>query len=139
MIRSYSELCKLNTFEERFRYLKLQGVVGEDTFGRDRYLNQEFYHSSEWKSVRDKVIIRDNGCDLGIEGYNIKKNLYIHHMNPVSEADLIHRMDYILDPEYLICVSLATHNAIHYGNDSYLIASRIVERKKGDTCPWIVS
>lgn len=102
-------------------------------------LNQEFYHSSEWQSVRDRVIIRDNGCDLGIEGYDIKKNLYIHHMNPVSEADLIHRMDYILDPEYLICVSLATHNAIHYGNDSYLIASRIVERKKGDTCPWIVS
>lgn len=139
MIRSYSELIRLHTFEERFRYLKLQGVVGEDTFGRDRYLNQEFYHSSEWQSVRDRVIIRDNGCDLGIEGYDIKKNLYIHHMNPVSEDDLLHRMAYVLDPEYLICVSLATHNAIHYGNDSYLIASRIVERKKGDTCPWIVS
>lgn len=135
MIRNYTELSKLDTFEERYRYLRLSGSVGRDTFGFDRYLNQIFYRSSEWKSVRDKVIIRDNGCDLGIEGYDIHGRIYIHHMNPITVDDIENRSDLLLDPEYLITTTFNTHNAIHYGDEDLLILPP-VERTKNDTCPW---
>ena len=135
MIRTYSELITLPTFEERYEYLKLGGVVGEETFGFDRHLNQSFYRSREWKSIRDKVIVRDCGCDLGIEGREIHGRIYIHHMNPVMAKDVIEQTKFLLDPEYLICVTYDTHNAIHYGDESLLVVAPI-ERTKNDTCPW---
>ena len=134
-IRTYSELIRLPTFEERFRYLKLDGLVGKDTFGFDRYLNQEFYRSKEWKEVRDFVIVRDNGCDLGMDGYEIVGRIYIHHMNPITVNDIVHSSDFLLNPDYLICVSHNTHNAVHYGDEDLLVAAP-VERRKNDTCPW---
>ena len=134
-IRTYSELILLNTFEERFRYLKLTACVGDETFGFDRYLNQQFYHSAEWKSLRNEIIIRDNACDLGISDREINKRIIIHHMNPITKNDLIHQTDYLLNPEYLICVSHKTHQAIHYGDESVL-DDGVVERSKNDTCPW---
>lgn len=134
-IRTYSELIQLPTFEERFDYLRLDGVVGKDTFGFDRYLNQQFYRSSEWKRIRNQVIIRDNGCDLGIDEYEIHGRILIHHMNPISIEDLQHISDLLMNPEYLICVSHRTHNAIHYG-DERLIVSAPIERTQNDTCPW---
>lgn len=135
MIRSYSELCTLKSFEDRYRYLQLSGSVGKDTFGFDRYLNQVFYRSQEWKSIRDKVIIRDNGCDLGVEGYEIHGRIYIHHMNPIMLKDIKHRTDLLLDPEYLISTTHSTHNAIHYGDES-LLPLIPKERSANDTCPW---
>ena len=134
-IRTYSELMKLDTFEERFEYLKVNGKVGEDTFGFDRYLNQVFYRSKEWKHIRDQIIFRDNGCDLGVEGYDIYGKIIIHHMNPIVIDDIRHNSEFLLDPEYLICTTLSTHNAIHYG-DYNLIDSSPIERKLNDTCPW---
>lgn len=134
-IRTYSELIRLPTFEERFRYLKLDGLVGKDTFGFDRYLNQEFYRSKEWKEVRDFVIVRDNGCDLGMDSYEIVGRIYIHHMNPITVNDIIHSSDFLLNPDYLICVSHNTHNAVHYGDEDLLVTAP-VERRKNDTCPW---
>lgn len=134
-IRTYSELIRLPTFEERFRYLKLDGLVGKDTFGFDRYLNQEFYRSKEWKEVRDFVIVRDNGCDLGMDGYEIVGRIYIHHMNPITVNDIVHSSDFLLNPDYLICVSHNTHNAVHYGDEDLLVTAP-VERRKNDTCPW---
>lgn len=134
-IRTYTELMKLQTFEERFRYLKLIARVGEETFGFDRYLNQQFYHSQEWKSIRNEIIIRDNACDLGIDGREISKGIIIHHMNPITKDDLIHQSDFLLNPDYLICVSKKTHSAIHYGDES-LLFDGITERSKDDTCPW---
>ena len=134
-IRTYSELIKLPTFEERFDYLRLDGVVGKDTFGFDRYLNQQFYRSSEWKRIRNQVIVRDNGCDLGIDDYEIHGRILIHHMNPISIEDLQYMSDLLMDPEYLICVSHRTHNAIHYGDES-LIVTAPIERSQNDTCPW---
>lgn len=139
-IRTYSELIKLETFEERFDYLKLNGEVGMATFGSDRYLNQMFYRSPEWRrkgGIRDQVILRDNGCDLGVEGYDIfnKRNLFIHHMNPITVEDIMERREWILDPEYLICCSYNTHNAIHYG-DKDLLPKLPVERKPRDTIFW---
>ena len=135
-IRTYSELSKLSTFEERYNYLKLDGVVGEDTFGFDRYLNQQFYQRDhEWKKVRDYVIIRDMGCDLGIEGREIPDSILVHHMNPLSVDDLLNRTDFLLDPEYLISTSRSTHNAIHYGDENLLMKGP-VERTQNDTCPW---
>lgn len=134
-IRTYSELVRLPTFEERFRYLKLDGLVGKDTFGFDRYLNQEFYRSKEWKEVRDFVIVRDNGCDLGMDGYEIAGRIYIHHMNPITVNDIVHSSDFLLNPDYLICVSHNTHNAVHYGDEDLLVTAP-VERRKNDTCPW---
>lgn len=134
-IRTYSELVRLPTFEERFRYLKLDGLVGKDTFGFDRYLNQEFYRSKEWKEVRDFVIVRDNGCDLGMDGYEIVGRIYIHHMNPITVNDIVHSSEFLLNPDYLICVSHNTHNAVHYG-DGDLLVTAPVERRKNDTCPW---
>lgn len=135
MIRTYSQLVKLQTFEERYRYLRLDGAVGLDTFGFDRYLNQQFYKSQEWKSLRDKIIIRDNGCDLGVEGYEIHGRIYIHHMNPLTERDIRDRTEFLLDPRYLICVTHNTHNAIHYGDENLLITMP-KERTPNDTCPW---
>lgn len=135
MIRTYSELIKLPTFEERFEYLRLDGIVGEDTFGFDRYLNQAFYRSQRWKSIRDKVIIRDNGCDLGMEGYDIYSKIIIHHINPIRVKDIELESDYLLNPEFLICTTHNTHNAIHYG-DANLLITAPVERTKNDTCPW---
>ena len=134
-IRRYSELIKLPTFEERFEYLKLGGTVGEATFGFDRYLNQDFYRSKEWKRIRDEVIIRDNGCNLGAEGYDICGRIYIHHMNPLSVKDLADNIDIALDPEYLISTTHNTHNAIHYG-DSNLLMLGPIERAAHDTSPW---
>lgn len=134
-IRTYTELMKLQTFEERFRYLKLVARVGEETFGFDRYLNQQFYHSQEWKSIRNEIIIRDNACDLGITGREMNKGIIIHHMNPITKDDLMHQSDFLLNPDYLICVSKKTHSAIHYGDES-LLFDGLVERSKNDTCPW---
>ena len=134
-IKTYSELSKLPTFIERYRYLKLNGQVGESTFGFDRYLNQVFYRSQKWKSIRDQVIIRDNGCDLGIEGHDIHGRVLIHHMNPITIDDIRNESDFLLDPEFLICVTHNTHNAIHYGDESLLLTTP-VERTKYDTCPW---
>lgn len=135
IIRTYSELMTLPTFEERFRYLKLGGKVGEDTFGFDRYLNQVFYRSAKWKEIRDYVIIRDNGCDLGIEGHEIYKRILVHHMNPITKEDILRESEFLLDPEYMICTIKNTHDAIHYGDESLLITAPI-ERRKNDTCPW---
>lgn len=134
-VKIYSELITLPTFEERFRYLKLDGVVGEETFGFDRYLNQIFYQSYEWRKIRDLVIIRDNGCDLGIEGREIRDKILIHHMNPISKSDILNRSEFLLNPEYLICTYKNTHDAIHYGDESILYQEPI-ERTKYDTCPW---
>ena len=135
-IRSYSDMCRgYDSFEERYRYLELRGVVGEMTFGFDRYMNQRFYTSRQWKQVRSRVIVRDQGCDLGVEGHEVMDRIIIHHMNPMSVADLVHDEASILDPEYLITVSLKTHNAIHYG-DERLLPQAFVERKPGDTRLW---
>ena len=134
-MKSYRELRRLNTFEERFEYLRLKGIVGKDTFGWDRYYNQRFYQSSEWKRIRDEIIIRDNGCDLGVEGYEIHGKILIHHMNPISVEDIADVSDFLMNPDYLICVSHQTHNAIHYGDIS-LLPRGPVERRAGDTCPW---
>ena len=134
-IRTYSQLKQFQTFEERYDYLKLGGVVGEDTFGFDRYLNQNFYRSREWKHVRDEVIMRDNGCDLGIDGHEIRGKILIHHMNPITSEDIHRVSEYLLNPEYLICVAHRTHNAIHYGDES-LIVTAPIERTQNDTCPW---
>lgn len=134
-IKTYSELSKLRTFKERFEYLKLRGVVGESTFGFDRYLNQMFYRSKEWKSIRDEVIIRDNGCDLGVEGREIPERILIHHMNPITELDISSRSEFLLNPEYLICTTKLTHNAIHYGDENLLMHDPIA-RTQFDTCPW---
>ena len=135
MIRTYSELSKLKTYEERFRYLRLDGKVGRETFGFDRYLNQAFYRLQKWKEVRNKVIVRDNGCDLGIEGYEIYGRVIIHHMNPVTIEDILRESEFLFDPEFLISTTHSTHNAIHYGDESLLITAS-VERKANDTCPW---
>lgn len=135
IMRTYSELITIPTFRERYEYLKLRGRVGEDTFGFDRYLNQVFYKSKEWKSIRDYVIARDLGRDLAMEGYEIYGRILIHHMNPIRKEDILYRSDLLLNPEYLICTSKNTHDAIHFSDDSLLIAEPI-ERTKNDTCPW---
>lgn len=137
MIRCYSELKKLKTFEERYRYLKLQANVGESTFGFDRILNQTLYKSKTWRNVRDQVIFRDQALDLGIPGRDIRDKVIVHHMNPITVEDLEKRMDHVLDPEFLICVSHRTHNAIHFGDDRLIEESVIIERTKNDTCPWL--
>lgn len=134
-IRTYSELITLPTFEERYRYLKLGSKIGDETFGFDRYLNQLFYRSQKWRSIRDQVIIRDNGCDLGIEGHEIYGKIIIHHMNPITFDDIAKESAFLLDPEYLISTIHNTHNAIHYGDEKLLITSPVM-RSKNDTCPW---
>lgn len=135
-IRTYSELISLPTFEERYEYLRLDGIVCEETFGFDRYINQEFYQrSQEWKRIRDHVIIRDQACDLGIEGREIRGKIIVHHMNPITKEDILNRSDFLLNPEYLICTLKSTHDAIHYGDENLLIKGPIV-RTANDTCPW---
>lgn len=135
MIRTYTELRRYSTFEERFEYLKLKGNVGRETFGFDRYLNQRFYTSSEWRNIRKFVIARDLGCDLGIEGYEIHDKIIIHHMNPIESEDIIHSNKDIIDPEFLITTTHETHNAIHYGAKGD-IPNQLIERKPGDTKLW---
>ena len=135
-IRTYSELITLPTYIERFDYLKLGAAVGRETFGYDRYINQQLYQRSpRWKKSRDIVIIRDNGCDLAMEGYEIKGKIIVHHMNPITMDDIIHDRDWIYDPEFLICTVHNTHNAIHYGDENLLVKAPI-ERTPFDTCPW---
>ena len=134
-IKTYSELIRLPTFEERFRYLKLGGRVGEETFGFDRWLNQRFYKDPAWLRVRDEVIIRDNGCDLAIPDREITTRILVHHMNPITKRDILDRSEFLLNPEYLICTIKRTHDAIHYGDESILIPE-IPDRKPNDTCPW---
>lgn len=135
MIRTYSELIRISTFEDRFKYLSLHGQVGTDTFGFDRWLNQRFYRSREWKQIRDSIIVRDFGCDLGIKGREIPDRIIVHHMNPIAVKDITEASEYLINPEFLICTSNNTHQAIHYG-DEKLLYKDPVERKPFDTCPW---
>ena len=135
-IRTYSELATLQTFTERFNYLQLKGRVGKETFGFDRYLNQHLYQRNpKWLKARDTVIIRDNGCDLGLEGYEIYDKIIVHHMNPITLDDVLNDREWIYDPEFLICTTHNTHNAIHYGDEDLLVKAPI-ERKPNDTCLW---
>ena len=135
IVKSYSELIALPTFIERYRYLQLGGRVGEETFGFDRWLNQRFYKDPEWLSARDKVIIRDNGCDLGMEGHEIYGKILVHHINPITKEDIMRRSRTLFDPENLICTIKNTHDAIHYGDESLLIIAPTI-RTRNDTCPW---
>lgn len=135
-MKTYSELISLRTFEDRFNYLKLNGQVGRETFGFDRIYNQKFYRSKEWKDIRNYVITRDLGCDLGIQDREIQGRIMVHHMNPISLEDIQHSSDYLLNPEYLITVSPKTHDAIHYSDESILLPSMVIERKPGDTKLW---
>ena len=135
MIRTFSELEQFDTFEERFRYLALRGVVGYSTFGFDRYINQNFYSSREWRQIRQHLIVRDQGCDLGVDGYEIHGRLLIHHMNPITAEDIAHGESSIIDPEYLITTTHKTHNAIHYGDERQL-PRPLVPRRHGDTKLW---
>ena len=136
IIRTYSELKELKTFEERFKYLKLGGVVGAETFGFDRYFNQKFYTTTEWKQLRNHIIVRDIGCDLGCEDHEIfGQRIIIHHMNPIDLEDIEKKSDFLLNPEFLITTIHSTHNAIHYGDESLIITAPI-ERRRNDTCPW---
>ena len=134
-IRTYSELITIPTFEERFEYLQLKGSVGKDTFGYDRHLNQVLYRSPEWKRLRNQIIIRDGGCDLACDGYNIYDKVLIHHLNPITVEDVLTRSRKVFDPDNLVCVSHNTHNAIHYGDVDLLVTGPII-RTKNDTCPW---
>ena len=135
IIRTYSELRKLETFEDRFHYLELRGRVGKETFGFDRIFNQMFYRSKEWRNFRDEIIARDLGCDLGIEGREIYGKIIIHHLNPITLDDIQTSSEYLMNPEFVITTSFSTHNAIHYGDESILIKDPI-RRSKNDTCPW---
>lgn len=135
MIKTYSELIKIPTFEERYQYLKIYGKVAEETFGFRRWINQEFYHSDEWMKFRNKIIIRDNGCDLALDGFEIFDSIIIHHLNPITHEDILNRNPCVLDPDNVVSTKLSTHNAIHYGDET-LISNIPVERTKNDTCPW---
>lgn len=135
MLRTYTELSKLNSFLERYEYLRLGGKVGEETFGFDRYLNQIFYKDPEWLEARDNVIIRDGGCDLGMSDREIRGKILVHHMNPVTKEQILRRDPVLFNPEYLICTIKSTHDAIHYGDQTLLMLDPIV-RTKNDTCPW---
>lgn len=135
-IRTYRELIQMPTLKERFRYLKLSGAVGKATFGYDRYLNQNFYRSQDWKRLRNEIIVRDDGCELGLEDHPIAGRIFIHHMNPIDDEDIINSTEYLMNPDYLICVSHDMHNAIHYGNEDILRAKDFMPRTPNDTCPW---
>lgn len=134
MTRTYRDLIRIPTFAERLEYLRLSEQIGSDTFGINRYLNQQFYRSNEWRRLRREVIIRDNGCDLGIQELPIVGRIYIHHLNPLEEDDIVNCSESLLNPENLICCSFETHNAIHFGTD--VGAQTVTERKPNDTCPW---
>lgn len=135
MIKTYSEMILLPTFLERFKYLQIGGMVGAETFGFDRYLNQSLYRTAEWKRFRNEIIVRDNGCDLGCDDRTIYGKILVHHINPLTVEDIINRHSCVFDPDNVICVSLDTHNAIHYGDEELLMLGPI-ERTKNDTCPW---
>lgn len=135
IIKNYTELSRLSGYKDRYLYLKENGRVGEETFGFHRYINQIFYKSDEWLSIRDHVIVRDNGCDLGVAGYELYGSIIVHHMNPITIDDIRNRSKYLLDPEYLITTASLTHKAIHYGNEDLLVLP-LTERRAGDTCPW---
>lgn len=137
IIKKYSDLILIPTFEERLEYLKLNGIVGKETFGFSRYINQQFYHLKEWHQFRDKVIIRDNGCDLGVDGYEIYSRIIIHHINPITYEDIVNRNKCVFDLENVITTQLSTHNAIHYCSDNFYI-NKPIQRFKNDTCPWLV-
>jgi len=136
--RTYTELIRLSSWEDRFNYVKLHGTVAGETFGANRYLNQRFYQSREWRALKNKIILRDNGCDLGFPGYEIQGKIIVHHLEPVTVDDLTMNdlPNFLLDPGNLICVSYETHNAIHYGSNDYIKSRELVERKPYDTCPW---
>ena len=134
-IKSYSELMLLKTFEERYEYLRLDGIIGEYTFGSHRYLNQKFYNTPEWRKFRNEIIVRDNGCDMGLAGYDIYGRIHVHHINPITIDEVVNNTPSLFDPENVVCVSLGTHNAIHYGDESLLFVE-LVERKPNDTRPW---
>ena len=136
MIKTYSELITLPTFHERFQYLKLSGNVGVDTFGYDRYLNQQFYKSAIWRRLRDQVILRDMGCDMAHPDFEIVGPIIVHHLNPITKSDVLEHSDYLLNPDFLVCVSDETHKAIHYGDESLLLNAEPVIRRPFDTCPW---
>lgn len=135
MIRCYNDLIQLKTFEERFRYLKINGKVGEETFGLDRYINQQLYKSQRWRSTRSRIIIRDDGCDLGIDGRQLDDYIVVHHMNPIALEDIEEERDIVFDPNYLICCSTRTHRAIHFGDENLLIRDPVI-RRPNDTCLW---
>lgn len=138
-IKTYSELITIDSFKERLKYLSMYGQVGRETFGYDRWLNQRFYQSQEWRQLRHKIILRDNGCDLAFPGYEITdRSIYIHHMNPISSQDIVECTSYLLNPEYLVCVSNDTHNTIHFGTGKDLDLKYwfLNERSENDTCPW---
>lgn len=135
-IRTYSELVQLPTFKERFKYLSLDGTVGRETFGYDRYINQKFYRSPEWKRLRDFLIVRDNGCDLALDGFEIFGKILIHHLNPITKNDILNQTEFLMNPEYLVCTTFDTHNAIHYGDEKILLEKSPIERSPNDTCPW---
>lgn len=134
-MRTYEELMRLPTFLERFKYLRLQAAVEKETFGFERSLNQRFYHSSEWRRIRNQIIVRDLGCDLAMSDREIRDKVYIHHMNPITTDDIVHSSDFLTNPNYLICCSYDTHQAIHYGDENLLLAEPIT-RAPNDTCPW---
>ena len=135
-IRTYSELIQLPTFKQRYEYLRIGGSVGDETFGYDRYLNQIFYKSKEWLQIRDEIIIRDLGCDLGLKNRRINGLILVHHMNPITKDDILERTDFLLNPEFLISTAKLTHDAIHYGTYESLINNFVIERTENDTCPW---
>ena len=135
MMRTYSELIQIPTYEERFEYLQLHGEVGKDTFGFDRYLNQKFYRSTEWRQLRNSIVVRDKACDMACKDYEIYDRIVIHHLNPITVDDFINNRDSIMDPEFLVCVSPLTHKAIHFG-DFELINQTYTERRRGDTTLW---
>lgn len=135
MIKRYSELCRIQIFQDRLLYLRIKGLVGDTTFGGHRYLNQVLYHSNEWKDIRREIIIRDNGCDLSHSDYPINGKIYIHHLNPITIEDILERRSCVFDPENLVCSSFGTHNAIHYGVED-ILSREPVTRTKNDTCPW---
>lgn len=134
--RTYSELVRLSTFNERYNYLRIGGNVGVETFGFDRYLNQALYTSPRWRKIRRDIIIRDNGCDLAVPNFYISDKILVHHMNPITIRDIEEDSDDIFNPEFLVCVSRDTHNAIHYGDEKKLPVFEFAERRRNDTCPW---
>lgn len=138
LIRTYTELIQLPTFIERFRYLKLGGKVGEDTFSWERYLNQQFYTSNEWRTFRRQIIIRDRGCDLGVDGHEYADNelIFIHHLNPIDSKDILNQTEFLMNPEYVISCRKRTHDAIHYGDESSVLPFEMTFRSPNDTCPW---
>ena len=134
-IKTYSQMCQYTTFEERLQYLKLDGVVGAETFGIDRYINQQLYHSQDWYELRDKIICRDSGCNLGIEDMEIMSRIIIHHMNPITKEQIISRSKYVWNPEYIVCVDKETHDYIHFGRQT--INKTPIQRSRNDHCPWL--